>query len=175
MTDGDPPYQEVVLSSCEPPLRLRVSAERLADPDGRDFGRVILLREISHEPLRRRFEEIVVDLNAHEGPLRARIESAVSEVRAIGEEVKRSGVSSPGMGELAERLSRTITALENWLVVDDSLADEDFPDAQLLMDRLRVAHARWPLPDEMPARVRELARRVEAYYESGEKPKQHVL
>ena len=59
------------------------------------------------------------------------------------------------MGFLQERLTRTLTALENWLDVDDSLAQEDFPDAQLLRDRMRVAEARWPLPDEVPERVRE--------------------
>ena len=57
------------------------------------------------------------------------------------------------MRELAERISRTRTAIENWLAVDDALAREDFPDAQLLQDRMRVASARWPLGDELPARV----------------------
>ncbi len=55
------------------------------------------------------------------------------------------------------------------------LAQEDYPDAQLLQDRMRVAVARWPLPDQVPGRVRELARSVEEYYESGENPKQRVL
>ena len=40
---------------------------------------------------------------------------------------------------------------------------------------MRIARARWPLPDRLPERVRELARRVEDYYESGENPKQPVL
>jgi hypothetical protein len=40
---------------------------------------------------------------------------------------------------------------------------------------MRIAAARWPLRDELPARVQELARRVEEYYESGEKAKQPVL
>jgi hypothetical protein len=34
---------------------------------------------------------------------------------------------------------------------------------------------RWPFPDEIPERVRVLARRVEDYYESGENTKQRVL
>jgi hypothetical protein len=38
-----------------------------------------------------------------------------------------------------------------------------------------VALARWPRSDELPARVRELARRVEAYYESGENSRQRAL
>ena len=79
------------------------------------------------------------------------------------------------MSELVERASRTITALENWLAVDDTMLAEPYPDAQLLLDRLRVARARWPLGDELPARVRELVQRVEAYYESGENPKQRSL
>jgi hypothetical protein len=79
------------------------------------------------------------------------------------------------VGELSERLSRTLTAMENWLDVDEALRQEDYPDAQLLQDRMRVARARWPLPDQLPARVQELARRVEDYYESGENPKQPVL
>jgi hypothetical protein len=59
--------------------------------------------------------------------------------------------------------------------VDDALAREDYPDAQLLQDRMRVGLARWPLPDQVPPRVSELAKRVEEYYESGENPKQRVL
>jgi hypothetical protein len=175
LSNGESPFQEIVLQGTGQKLRLRITGERLLDCDGRAFGRVWLLREISHEPLRRRFEEILADLASEPGTLRPSIEAAVAEVRSLGERVKASGVASPGMGELAERTSRTVTALENWLAVDDALSDEDFPDAQLLVDRMRVAMSRWPLPDEIPARVRELARRVEAYYESGENPKQRVL
>jgi CheY-like chemotaxis protein len=175
LSQGESPFQEVMLQVSGRQVRLRVSGDRLSDGDGKAFGRVWLLREISHEPLRRRFEEVVADLVSETGPLRARIEAAVAELRSLGERVKASGVASPGMGELAERTSRTVTALENWLAVDDALADEDFPDAQLLLNRLRVAMSRWPLVDEIPARVRELAQRVEAYYESGENPKQRVL
>ena len=72
------------------------------------------------------------------------------------------------MKELADRISRTRTSIENWLAVDDALAREEFPDAQVLQDRMRVASARWPLGDELPARVADLARRVADYYESGE-------
>ncbi len=175
LTAGESPFSEVVLERAGGPVRLRVSVENLAGADGRAFGRVLLLREISHEPLRRRFEEVVADLVGESGPLRARSEAAVLEIRSLGEKVRASGVASPGMAELAERASRTTTALENWLAVDDALAEEDFPDAQLLMNRLRVAATRWPLPDELPARVRELAKRVEAYYESGENAKQRIL
>ncbi|MCC6640233.1 MAG: response regulator [Deltaproteobacteria bacterium] len=172
---GESPFQEAVLQVAGHRMRLRVSTERLMDCDGKAFGRVLLLREISHEPLRRRFEEVVADLVAEPGALRPGLERAVTELRELGERVKASGISSPGMGELAERGSRTVTALENWLAIDDALADEAFPDAQLLVDRMRVAMSRWPLPDEVPARVRELAKRVEAYYESGDNPKQRIL
>jgi hypothetical protein len=40
---------------------------------------------------------------------------------------------------------------------------------------MRVATSRWPFPGRLPERVQALARRVEAYYESGENPKQPVL
>lgn len=175
LTSGESPFQEVVLQVSGHKLRLRVSTERLMDCDGKAFGRVLLLREISHEPLRRRFEEIVADLVSEPGTLRPPLERAVIELRELGGRVKASGVASPGMGELTERVSRTVTALENWLAIDDALAEEAFPDAQLLVDRMRVAISRWPLPDEIPARVRDLAKSVEAYYESGENPKQRLL
>ena len=55
------------------------------------------------------------------------------------------------------------------------MAREQFPDAQLLQDRMRIAISRWPLSDEVPERVLELSRRVEDYYESGEKSSEHVL
>jgi hypothetical protein len=79
------------------------------------------------------------------------------------------------MAELTERASRSATAIDHWLAVDDALARDDYPDAQLLRERMRVATSRWPLQDRLPERVLELARRVEAYYESGENPKQPVL
>jgi hypothetical protein len=55
------------------------------------------------------------------------------------------------------------------------MAREDFPDARVLRDRMRIALARWPLAGEPPDQVRELARRVEDYYESGEKAEQPIL
>lgn len=175
LTAGESPFQEVTLSRRGNPVRLRVAIERLSEPGKRSLGRVLLMREISHEPLRRAFEETVASLLSESGPLRAQFETAVAQLRSLEERVRGSGIASPGMGELGERASCTVTALENWLAVDDALADEDFPDAQLLVNRLRVALARWPLPDEIPARVRELSKRVEAYYESGENPKQRIL
>ena len=68
------------------------------------------------------------------------------------------------------------TAIDHWLAVDDALAREDYPDAQLLRERMRVAHVALAVArTRLPPRVQELARRVEAYYESGENPKQPVL
>ena len=79
------------------------------------------------------------------------------------------------MAELEERVSRTQTAIANWLAVDDVIAREEYPDAQLLLDRMRVASQRWPVPDTLPARVVELHQAVETYYESGENPRKRVL
>ena len=168
-------FQEVEIEQGRRSLRLRIMASTLADPAGEALGRVILLREISHEPLRRQFEEIVGQIGSAAGRLRERLEQDVAELRKLAEQIRLSPVSSADMATLADRTSRTITALENWLAVDDAMTQEAFPDAQLLMDRLRVASARWPLPEQLPARVRELTRRVEAYYESGDNPKQPIL
>ena len=79
------------------------------------------------------------------------------------------------MVELEERISRTRTAIENWLAVDDALVREGYPDARLLLERMRVALSRWPLPEEIPERVQALAQRVESYYQTGENPGQPVL
>ncbi len=155
--------------------RLRVSVQNLADPAGAALGRVILFREISHEPLRRRFDELMTSIVQTEGELRAQLEVVREQLRALTDELRTSHVDSPGMDQLSERASRTLTALENWLEVDDEMAREDYPDAQVLLDRMRVATSRWPLPGELPERVRELAREVEAYYESGENPKRRIL
>ena len=155
--------------------RLRITMHSLTDGGGVPFGRVILIREISHEPMQRRFDDLVGDLVACEGELRGRLEKARELLRAMVSEAQESRIDSPGMGELVERIARTRTAIENWLDVDEALSREDFPDAQLLQDRMRVAMTRWPMPDEVPARVKALARRVEEYYESGENSKQRVL
>jgi CheY-like chemotaxis protein len=168
-------YDEVDVHVADRAYRMRVAVHNLADPSGETFGRVVLLREISHEPLRRRFEDVVVRVGAVEGALRQPLEGARTELRALADEARGLNVDSSGLGELSERLSRTLTAVDAWLDVDEGLSSEDYPDAQLLQDRLRIAVARWPLSDQLPARVRELARRVEDYYESGENPRQPVL
>ncbi len=133
------------------------------------------MREISHEPLRRRFEDILQEIRAADEGLRPRLEQALQELGEFATKVRQSGIASPGMIELAERISQTRTAIEHWLAVDEALVREGYPDARLLLERMRVASARWPLPEGIPERVRMLGERVEAYYQSGENPGQPVL
>jgi CheY-like chemotaxis protein len=157
-------------------VRLRVKLHALRGATGEPIGEVILAREISHEPLRLRFDEIVEGLANHaDGALRPRLASAQSELGKLSQQLREKQIVAPGMGELRERTNRTLTAIDHWLTVDDSLAREDYPDAQLLRERMRVASARWPLSGRLPARVKELAQRVETYYDSGENPKRAVL
>ncbi len=79
------------------------------------------------------------------------------------------------MAELNERVSRTQTAIQNWLDVEDVIARQEYPDAQILLDRMRVASQRWPDADSLPSRVLQLHQAVETYYESGENPRKRVL
>jgi CheY-like chemotaxis protein len=174
-SDDEVNYQEVDLDRGTRRVRLRVAVQALIDPEGRDLGRVILAREISHEPLRRRFDELLAAIVECEGEVHGVLEKSLVELRALQGQVSGSTIGSPGMAELADRISRSQTAIEYWLEVDASLAREEYPEAQLLLDRTRIAVSRWPLPDQLPARVHELARRVEAYYESGENSKQRTL
>jgi len=155
--------------------RVRVSSQALEGPDSEHLGRVVFLKEISHEPLRRDFDEIVSRLSQEQGGLRAPLENALTDLGALASRVGATGVVSPGMGELAERVSRSRTAVENWLDVDDVLARDEYPDAQLLLDRMRVAGQRWPRSEELPERITALTERVESYYESGENPRERVL
>lgn len=173
---GDPEacFEEVDLSAGGQLRRLRIHDQSLGGPGGR-LGRVILLREISHEPLRRRFHEIIANITDGPETLRADIEKTLSQLRELGQEVRESRVDSPGMAEQAERVSRALTAIEHWVAVDDALAGDGYPDAQLLRERMRIAMSRWPLPDQVPERVRELGRNVEAYYETGESPGRRTL
>jgi FixJ family two-component response regulator len=172
---GEATYEEIELATRGGPRRLRVQADALADARGEPIGRVVLLHEISHEPLRTRFEAVLIAIRSEVGSLRPRLERAVEELQALAAELQRGAATSASRAALAERISRTITALQNWLAVDEDLARRDYPDAQILVDRMRVALSRWPSPDAVPARVRELARRVEAYYESGENRREPVL
>jgi CheY-like chemotaxis protein len=155
--------------------RFRVARRILNDESGAPIGFVVLFREVSHEPLQRRFNEVLGSIAGADEDVRAQLEAARDQLPALAEKVNASPVESLGMSELKERISRTRTAVDHWLEVDDAMAREDFPDAQLLQDRMRIAMSRWPLGDEVPKRVLELARRVEEYYESGEKPGQRVL
>jgi len=157
-------------------VRVRVKMHPLIGAQGEELGQVILAREISHEPMRLRFDEILEGLATHDnGALRPRLASAQAELGKLSQQLRERVVSAPGMGELRERTNRTLTAIEHWLTVDDALAREDYPDAQLLRERMRVAGARWPLGGRLPARVKDLAQRVETYYESGDNPKRAVL
>jgi len=173
--DDEVAYDEIEIAKGNQSHRLRVTTNVLHDETGATIGRVIQLREISHEPIVRRFNEIVASVTSADGPLRGPLETAQANLRELSERVENSRIDSPGMSELSDRLSRTMTATQNWLDVDSAVANEDFPDAQLLQDRMRIAIARWPLPDEIPDRVRGLAERVEQYYESGENDKKPVL
>jgi CheY-like chemotaxis protein len=168
-------YEDVELPMGGQKHRFRIACHNLDDGSGNAYGQVILVREISHEPLRSRFDDVVGRIAEVDGELRSELEQARENLNGLGEEVRTSRIDSPGMGQLAQRLSHTLTAIENWIDVDDAIAREDFPDAQILLDRMRVATMRWPLVDKLPVRVRELAKRVDQYYESGENPKQHVL
>lgn len=158
-------YSDVDLESN----RFRVSARTLTDDAGQRLGRVLLFREVSHEPLQRRFSELLGDIVSERERLRPVLESGCEKLRELSEEIRRSKVQSGGMSELAERVSRARTALDNWLEVDDALTREGYPDARVLQERMRISLARWPLRDEVPARVLDLAKRVEDYYETGEK------
>lgn len=172
---GSCEFEELELARSSRRLRLRVQVQSLSDDAGAALGRVVVLREVSHEPLRRRFEELVAQVARERNSLRELLQRAQADLRKLADEAKASQVGSPAMAELAERASRSATAIDHWLAVDDALSREDYPDAQLLRERMRVATSRWPSPDGLPGRVQELARRVEAYYESGENPKQPVL
>ncbi len=169
-------YEDVEVGREGRSHRFRVTSHRLADGSGETFGRVILLREVSHEPLLRRYNDLLSEMiGAEQGALRAALERAREQLPELAERVRASRVHSAGMSEVAERISRTLSSVENWLEVDETLSREDFPDAQILQDRMRIATTRWPLPDEVPEPVRELQRRVEEYYESGENPRRRTL
>lgn len=168
--DGEATYYDLDVEGH----RFRVTTRKLAS-DGAPLGVVVLFREVSHEPLRRRFDDLLGDLVTTPGPLRARLEAGRDQLAELDETVRQSAIQSPGMTELLDRISRARTSVENWLAVDDAMMREEFPDAQMLQDRLRVANARWPLGEELPPRVLELGRCVSDYYESGEQPRSAIL
>ena len=159
--------------------RVRISSQVLADDAGETMGRVIMFKEISHEPLVRDFEQIVgrvSDAKADApGDLREVLETALVELAELGERVSRAGVESANMSELAERVSRTRTAITSWLDIDDALAGEAYPDAQLLRDRLSIAAQRWPSSEGVPDAVVALSKAVASYYETGENARQRIL
>ncbi len=168
-------YDDVEVRVGDRAYRLRITSQNLSDGSADPFGHVIFFREVSHEPLLRRYGELLSEIVQTQGELRGKLEQVRDQLPAMAAKVQGLRIDSPGMSDLSDGVTRTLTAVENWLDVDDILAQQDFPDSQLLRDRMRIAMARWPLADEVPERVRALARRVEEYYESGENPKQRVL
>jgi CheY-like chemotaxis protein len=168
-------FEDLQLRVADTPHRLRISSQELESDDGQKLGRVILFKEVSHEPLRRSFDEQIAGLASLEGGVREHFVAALESLATLSGDVGASQIASPSMAHLSELVSRTRTAIQSWLDVDELLGREDYPDAQLLIERMRVANDRWPHSDELPERVRELGKRVEAYYESGENPKERVL
>jgi len=173
--DDDLSYEDVEVSMGGQTHRFRVAVHLFKNDAGAAFGKVLLVREVSHEPLRSRYDDLVRRLCALPDEARAELEAAREQLKALGGEVRESRIDSPGMAQLAERVSRTLTAIDNWIDVDDTLGGEDYPDAQVLLDRMRIATTRWPLADQVPERVRALAHAVDDYYETGENPKRHIL
>ncbi len=155
--------------------RVRISNQALSDDVGEVIGRVILFKEISHEPLARTFEEIVNRVSDTKDGLRRELETAQISLTALGERVTSGGIESANMSELGERVSRTRTAIGNWLDVDDAIVQDEYPEAQLLRDRLNVAARRWPRPESLPQGIVELTRVVEEYYETGENARARIL
>jgi hypothetical protein len=155
--------------------RLRISSRSLENRGGDHLGRVILFKEISHEPLRRHFEELLVALSQQGDGLRDEFKRSLDELSKLGQKVSGSGVTSPSMALLSERVTRTQTAITSWIEIDDLMCREDYPDAQLLIERMRLANKRWPHSVETPEGVLTLGKRVESYYESGDNPRQRVL
>jgi len=168
-------FEDVELSAGGRGHRLRISVQPLSSPEGQPLGRVVRFKEVSHEPLRREFEEIIDGVRDESGSLRGVLEQALERLADLHRRVEASGIASPSMTELGERISRARTAVQSWLDVDDTLERDEYPDAQLLRDRMRLASRRWPRRDELPGRVEALAKRVEDYYESGENPRERVL
>ena len=115
---GAPHFEDVEVRVGGCAHRLRVGVKRLDDETGRCFGRVIFLREISHEPMQRRFIDAVNEVVGGAGELRGRLSGAREQLRALREELAASRVASPGIAELGERVSRALTAIENWIDVD---------------------------------------------------------
>ena len=168
-------FEDMDLSAGGTGHRVRISVQPLHDAEGESLGRVVRFKEISHEPLRRAFEEIIDQVAGQDGSLRSVLESALTQLADLLGKVEGTGIASPNMAELAERISRGQTAMQSWLDVDDVMHRDEYPDAQLLRDRMLLANKRWPRADTLPDRVEALARRVEDYYESGENPKERVL
>ncbi len=155
--------------------RVRISNQALSDDVGEVIGRVILFKEISHEPLARTFEEIVNRVSDTKDGLRRELETAQISLTALGERVTSRGIESASMSELGERVSRTRTAIGNWLDVDDAIVQDEYPEAQLLRDRLNLAARRWPRPESLPQGIVALTRVVEEYYETGENARARIL
>ncbi len=173
--DKDGSFEDLEVRIDGTAHQLRVSSSALESRGGERLGRVLLCKEISHEPLRRRFEEMVVALSQSDGELRNQFNGALDELSKLDQKVASSGITSPSMSLLSERVARTQTAISSWLEVDELMCREDYPDAQMLVERMRLANKRWPQSVEIPERVRHLGKHVESYYESGENDRQRVL
>ena len=120
-------------------------------------GRVILVREISHEPLRRRFDELVGGLARAGDALRARREDA-AELRGLARTAARA--SSRRAWRSRRNAPRAPSPPSStgspWTTRSPPRA---IPDAQLLRERMRVARALAALRPAARARPRARAQR----------------
>lgn len=175
-SSDNPGFEDRELNLGSKGHSLRISSQPFeSGEDQGDCGQVIFFKEVSHEPLRRAFYGIVAKISETEGSLREALGGALQELSELAGQTGSSEILSPGMSELSERVSRCRTAIQSWLDVEDELLRDEFPDAQLLRDRMRIARGRWPATEQLPQGVQALADLVDAYYESGENPRKRLL
>ena len=89
--------------------RIRVSNQALVDEAGQLMGRVVLFKEISHEPLTREFEAIVGQLSAFDSDAVGhcgRTRNALAALTTLGERVKAARIESANMTEARRDASR---------------------------------------------------------------------
>ena len=159
--------------------RIRVSNQALVDDAGQPMGRVVLFKEISHEPLTRDFESIVGRLSAFDseavGALRSELENALAALSAarragegganrVGQHVRARRARVPHAHrdrELARRRRRAVGRG----VPGRPAPARPHEDRRAALAPFRPA----------PKGIARLARKVEDYYESGENARDRIL
>lgn len=95
------------------------------------------------EPMQQRFNALVSEFQAREGYSREVVDETRADLFSMSDQLSSAAETSGSVFRLRQAIDSTLTALDQWIAIDDAL-NAGYLTEDLLDERLRLAVARWP-------------------------------